>query len=121
MRVAALVRIAAAEIDPVALLIGDRRAVDNILGPLRRGPYPLNQFARVLVPLRILVRMQQHVARKLQRNHLVHVAHRGHRVLKVAHPHVVREWVLLEPLPGRVPRLLVLLHIALLNSYEFIE
>ena len=65
--------------------------------------------------------MQQHVARKLQRNDLIHVPHAGDGVFEVADPDVVSQRIFLKPVPGSGAYARVSLNIALPQAHEFIE
>src|ERR1700690_593238 len=87
--VAALVRLIAAKGEAVALLGRYGCAVHPILRPSGSGFDPFDQLPGVLLPPSVILGMQDDIASKLQRNHVIHILHVGRNVLKVPGPNIV--------------------------------
>ena len=119
--VATLIRFIAAKIRAVPLLGRHQCSVNAILRPLRSRFHPFNQSPGVRLPVRVFFGMQQNVARKFQRNHIVHVDHGGRNVLEVANPDVILQRIGREPLPRGLAHFGILGEIALLQADQFIE
>src|SRR5260370_34707739 len=92
--VATLVRQIATETLSIALLVGDRSAMDNMLRPFGRGLHPLNQLADVIAPLQVLLRIQKNIARVFERDDLVHIRHAGRDIFKVSDPDIILHRIL---------------------------
>src|SRR3984893_14781528 len=119
--IAALIRLAAAEVEAIPLLGCDRSTVHEVLGPFGSGLDPLDQLLSMPAPLRVFLRMKQDVAGKLQGDDLVQVVHAGNGILEIASPYVIGYRIFLKPVPGSGPHSCVTANIALPQAYEFIE
>src|SRR5580698_188064 len=84
--IAALIWLVAAETRTIALFGSNGGSVDAILRPLGSRLYPLDELVGVLSPVGIFFGMQQNVARKLQRNDIVHVVDVRWNIFEVAGP-----------------------------------
>src|SRR5580693_2820976 len=117
MAIATLIRHIAAKILEAATLFGcDSSAVNYIFGPSRRGLHPLDKLARMLAPVGVFLRVKKDIARKFQRDDLVHVFHAGLYVLEVTHPYVVLHWILHQPGPSAFTDFLVGSGVALVET-----
>ena len=75
----------------------------------------------MLAPLRVEFGVPENVTRELQRNHAIHVAEARRHVFEVAHPDVVLQRILLQPVPGRGARAPVAGKITLADAQQFVE
>src|ERR1700722_14861667 len=115
MAVAAQVRKVATVLFSVPLFCRDHRTMHHIFWPLRCSLHPLNQLSRMFTPLGILIRMEQNIPRKLERNHLIHVVHAALNVLEIADPDIVLHGIFHKPPPRTFTNLLIGRGVALIK------
>ena len=75
----------------------------------------------MLAPIGIFIGMEQYVARKFQRNHLVHVAETGFHIFEIADPHVVLHRIFHQPGPRAFADFFISSGVTLIEADQFIK